>query len=415
MAYPATITTFSTKVDGAGNTILAAHMNAVQTDITAIETELGTDPAGTLTDVKTRLAVSLANDGDLRLTGSSTLTISGGVVTATNNLHQIDTEGAAASDTLDTINGGADGYVLVISLASASHAVILSHNTGNIDCVGGRSLLLDTENDLVILVYSSALSKWRAMYGGGAFLNQDNSFTASNVFNEGGAATADFRVESDTEANMIFVDANADTDGAIYLGGTTNGVKIAKGGNLNLLGTATQYEDLRIAGSAVRTGATAPTVAAFGPSGALYALRFDSGQHDEVFFEIQMPHSWKEGTNIYPHVHWTPVSATAGNVVWELDYSWANINGTFGAPTTITSDPTAAGGTAWVHKLSVLKDGGGNAYIDGTGMTLSSMLVCRLHRNAGAGSDTLAAGVNFLEFDIHYEVDSFGSNSEYIK
>ena len=118
---------------------------------------------------------------------------------------------------------------------------------------------------------------------------------------------------------------------------------------------------------------------------------------------------------IYPHVHWTPVSATAGNVVWQLDYSWASVNGTFGAPATLTSDATAAGGTAWVHKLSTLKDGSGNAYIDGTGQTLSSMLVCRLHRDAGAGSDTLAADVAFLEFDIHYEIDGFGSNEEYVK
>ena len=189
----------------------------------------------------------------------------------------------------------------------------------------------------------------------------------------------------------------------------------ASTGNLRLNGAATQWDDLRIAGSAVRLGVTAPTLAAFGPSGSIRCLRFDSGQHDEIYFEIQMPHSWREGSNIYPHVHWSPVSATAGNVVWQFDYIWADIGDAFGAPTTMTSDATAAGGTAWVHKLSVLKDGSSNAYIDGTGKTLSSMLVCRLHRDAGAGSDTLAADVAFLEFDIHYEVDSFGSDEEYIK
>jgi len=189
----------------------------------------------------------------------------------------------------------------------------------------------------------------------------------------------------------------------------------ASTGNLRLNGEATQFDDLRIAGSAVRLGVTAPTLAAFGPSGSIRCLRFDSGQHDEIYFEIQMPHSWKEGSNIYPHVHWSPVSATAGDVVWQFDYIWADIGEAFGAPTTMTSDATAAGGTAWVHKLSTLKDGSSNAYIDGTGKTLSSMLVCRLHRDAGAGADTLAADVAFLEFDIHYEVDSFGSDEEYIK
>jgi hypothetical protein len=175
------------------------------------------------------------------------------------------------------------------------------------------------------------------------------------------------------------------------------------------------WEDIRIAGANTRVGVTAPAVGTFGPSGSLRVLRFEQNHHDEIYFEIQMPHAWKEGSNIYPHVHWAPVSATAGNVVWQLDYTWANPAGTFGAPATMTSDATAAGGTAWVHKISVLKDGSGNAYIAGAGKTISSMLVCRLHRDAGAGADTLAADAAFLEFDIHYEVDGFGSRQEYIK
>ena len=56
MAYPSTIDTFASNTDGVDD-VLAADMNAVQTAANAIETELGTDPAGTFTDVKTRLAV----------------------------------------------------------------------------------------------------------------------------------------------------------------------------------------------------------------------------------------------------------------------------------------------------------------------------------------------------------------------
>ncbi len=171
------------------------------------------------------------------------------------------------------------------------------------------------------------------------------------------------------------------------------------------------WEDIRISGAMARVGTTAPTLGAFGPSGSLKVLRFDSGQNDEIHFEIQMPHSWKVGSLVYPHVHWTPVSATAGNVVWNLEYAWVSINGTFGAPSTMSSDATAAGGVAWVHKLTRLKSGGLD-YIDGAGRGISSMLVCRLYRNAGVGSDTLAADVAFLEFDLHYQVDGLGSDQE---
>lgn len=174
------------------------------------------------------------------------------------------------------------------------------------------------------------------------------------------------------------------------------------------------WEDMRIAGSNIRPGSTAPQLKAFGPSGSLKVLMFEQNHNDEAHFEIQMPHSWKVGTLVYPHVHWTPVSATAGNVVWNLEYAWVSINGTFGAPSTMSSDATAAGGVAWVHKLTRLKAGGLD-YIDGAGRGISSMLVGRLYRNAGVGSDTLNADVAFLEFDLHYQVDGFGSDKESTK
>lgn len=200
----------------------------------------------------------------------------------------------------------------------------------------------------------------------------------------------------------------------VLIGGPDDYLQIDADGTLMLHGNATAWDDLRLAGSSARLGSTAPTLDLFGPSGSLRTLRFNAGQHDEIHFEIQMPHNWKQGSRIYPHVHWTPVSATAGNVVWQLDYTWANMNEAFGAPTTMVSDATAAGGTAWMHKLTRVLESG-NDYIDGAGKTLSSMLVCRLHRDAGAGSDTLNADVAFLEFDLHYEVDGFGSKEEIIK
>jgi hypothetical protein len=194
-----------------------------------------------------------------------------------------------------------------------------------------------------------------------------------------------------------------------------NGLKVINSvelhpGILHMTGDATVWDDLRISGASSRLGATAPSLSAFLGAGGIKALTFDSGQHDEVHFEVQLPHNWKEGSNIYPHVHWTPTTADAGNVVWQLDYTWASHSGTFGAAATMASAATAAGGTAWVHKMTDLLEGGKN-YIAGTGQGISSMLVCRLHRDAGKGADTLAAAVAFLEFDVHFEIDTLGSRT----
>lgn len=64
-SYPSAVKNFSAVVNGVTK-LVASLFNAGYDEITAIETELGTDPAGSLTDVKTRLAVSLNNNGTLK-------------------------------------------------------------------------------------------------------------------------------------------------------------------------------------------------------------------------------------------------------------------------------------------------------------------------------------------------------------
>ena len=69
--------------------------NQIRKAVIAIQTELGTDPAGSLTDVKTRLAVSLNDDGTLKstltptfagLTLTGDLAVNGGDITGTSAL-----------------------------------------------------------------------------------------------------------------------------------------------------------------------------------------------------------------------------------------------------------------------------------------------------------------------------------------
>ena len=169
------------------------------------------------------------------------------------------------------------------------------------------------------------------------------------------------------------------------------------------------WDDLRISGLSVRTNATAPDLITLGPSGGLLALGFDgAATTEQCYFAIQLPHGYKQGSDIYPHVHWCPVNANAGNVKWQLEYSWANINEAFGAPTTIPV-VAAAPGTEWKHTISSF------AAISGTGKTISSMLMCRLFRNPGDGSDTYGSDAAFLEFDFHYQIDALGSQLETTK
>jgi hypothetical protein len=164
------------------------------------------------------------------------------------------------------------------------------------------------------------------------------------------------------------------------------------------------WDDLRIPGTSVRFGASSPDIAPFLGAGGLYLPAFDgAGTSEQVFFTVQFPHGYKLGTDICPHVHWSPTTADAGNVKWNLEYTWVEIGGTFAASATI--DVTdAASGTAWDHQVA------GFADINGSGITtVSSMLVGRLYRDPTDGADTYGADASLLEIDFHHQIDTIGS------
>jgi hypothetical protein len=116
-------------------------------------------------------------------------------------------------------------------------------------------------------------------------------------------------------------------------------------------------------------------------------------------------------------VHFSPTSTNGADanqrvVRFGFEYTWANIDATFGATATLNldSDPFVPNTSQWKHLLAKHATG-----IDGTGKTLSSMLVCRLFRDPADSADTYPQDVAFLQFDIHYEIDSLGSEAEYVK
>lgn len=68
-SYPGVLDTRTILTDGpSGDDIVAAHPNGLSAAVIALETELGVDPAGTLPDLVTRLAVSQNTDGTIKST-----------------------------------------------------------------------------------------------------------------------------------------------------------------------------------------------------------------------------------------------------------------------------------------------------------------------------------------------------------
>jgi hypothetical protein len=166
------------------------------------------------------------------------------------------------------------------------------------------------------------------------------------------------------------------------------------------------WDDLRVSlDRAKAAGVNVPSWEAFKDDVKAYS--FDDG--DEVFFSVQMPHAWKEGTTLYPHLHWCPEGDVdpSDNVGIGLEYSWAKIGDDFGASTTITRDVPTGVNAAFKHLLHHFDVSG----IDATGKTISTVLMCRFFRQA-AVADNYAGGIFGLEIDFHYQMDMAGSLQE---
>jgi hypothetical protein len=207
--------------------------------------------------------------------------------------------------------------------------------------------------------------------------------------------------------------------GKIIIGSAADHTYFIKDGSLRMEGAATTFTDLNVPVNATTRGGTKdPDLNrllrdAGNTSQGVFAFDFDKSTEEELYFMVQMPHSWKVGSTIYPHVHWTANNNVGSDVVrWGMEYSWSNVGSSFGNTTIIYGEtPIAAASpvTSLMHTITPL---GG---ITASGKTLSSALVCRIFRDADHTNDDFDYDAVMLMIDFHFEEDSFGSRTEFTK
>jgi hypothetical protein len=87
------------------------------------------------------------------------VTIDAGEITITSSYVKADTEAAAASDNLDTINGGGRHVmILVLRAQTVGRTVVVRHGVGNIQCGSDRTL--NTGRDKITLIYDAENGTW---------------------------------------------------------------------------------------------------------------------------------------------------------------------------------------------------------------------------------------------------------------
>lgn len=172
----------------------------------------------------------------------------------------------------------------------------------------------------------------------------------------------------------------------------------------------TQWDDMKASATAINPPGAASDPDRESTSGLLL---FSASGTELVFIFMQMPHSWVEGSEISPHVHWTKTTSASGDVAWRLRYkhfpigevgdsSWTDMG--------IVSDTvggTPDNDTANEHLISSFGD------IDMTGKGLSDCILYELSRVGGDSADTYGADARLLEFDVHFQMDKFGSEERF--
>jgi len=146
--------------------------------------------------------------------------------------------------------------------------------------------------------------------------------------------------------------------------------------------------------------------------GGIALRRFIPGETREAFAEFHIPHIWKPGTMMYPHVHFSVLSSGSGTVRWGIEYMWARTNSsnaffTYPATTeTLYIEQVIAANSQRVHFVSEAAQDNG---LDGTNMEVDGMILCRLFRDGSHSNDTFNEDVFAITLDLHTETDRYST------
>ena len=172
----------------------------------------------------------------------------------------------------------------------------------------------------------------------------------------------------------------------------------------------TYWEDLRFPAAGIRVGPSFPPSFTSYGIGNLIAPEFIDSADRYVHIDAQLPHSYKLGTDIEMHIHFTSGSNTnTGNIEWVFECENLADMGETWTGTAIYNAVTALDGTAQKHYYLDTGE------LDSSGVTgVSAMAGCRINRNTSVSGDATGS-VWLREIDFHYQLNTPGSETEMAK
>ncbi len=161
---------------------------------------------------------------------------------------------------------------------------------------------------------------------------------------------------------------------------------------------ACKWKDLILPVTSVGPGGTTPSPTTL--IGNIQCYGFQTGDLIQGSFEIQ--HDYIEGTDLNVHIHWAPTTTNVGVIVFDFEYSVANVGSVYPASIVISQTFTPPG-VALQHTISAF-----TTTIPGAGRKIGDVVSFRFLRNATGNAFTGLALVTSI--GVHYQCDCLGSN-----
>jgi hypothetical protein len=185
---------------------------------------------------------------------------------------------------------------------------------------------------------------------------------------------------------------------------TATDLTITTGAEKTLVLSSPVYDDIIIQAFNLRGGISPPTYDTF--AGNVYGAKFINGQSDIVYGSFEIPHTYKEGTDLELHLHWSPNSTNTGNCVWTMYYTWAAMGGTFSSEVTKTFTQAGSG---VINKHQYVS---ANSVMSGVGVGIGTIVAFALTRPTG---DAFTGDAFLHSIGVHYQIDSLGSRQMAVK
>jgi len=173
------------------------------------------------------------------------------------------------------------------------------------------------------------------------------------------------------------------------------------------------YKDENVGGAVLNpVPAQAPDVVQFvdegGANTGIYTYGWDIGE--AASGSIEVPHEYKEGTDLSFHIHFNISAAPTGtdNVQWQLTYTISRNGETLDAPRVINT-PDVPVDTQYQAYLGICPNiSGTTGGVNGGSIEIGDQFLFSLERVAATG-DAFAGDALVETAGIHYQVDTMGS------